>query len=152
MDFNKITSDLKFLGCTIRELNVVNTVVSLSDEVTKKFGMDVAASEISVSEKMRSGKLLLKIVVELEENSKNIGSIDLVLEGAFSASISVDEDAFKELLLLNGATALFSIGRSKIENISATTFLNGKIIIPMINIYDYYMEKQLNATNDNKQE
>lgn len=149
MNFNKITSDLNFLGCTIRELKLTNNIVSLSADVIKKFGMDVVPSEINVNEETRFGKLLLKIVVELEEKNENAGIIELVIEGAFSVPILIDEGTFKELILINGATALYSIGRSKIENITASTFLNGKIIIPMINIYDFYKEKKIEAQQKN---
>ncbi len=149
MNFNKITSDLNFLGCTIRELKLTNNIVSLSADVIKKFGMDVVPSEININEETRFGKLLLKIVVELEEKNENAGIIELVIEGAFSVPISIDEGTFKELILINGATALYSIGRSKIENITASTFLNGKIIIPMINIYDFYKEKKIEAQQKN---
>jgi hypothetical protein len=142
MNFNKITSELNFLGCTIRELKIINNIVSLSPDAVKKFGMDVVPSEISVNQETKYGKLILKIIVEFEEKSKNSGMIELVMEGAFSAPASVDEKTFKDLILINGATALYSIGRSKIENISAATFLEGKIIIPMINIYDFYQEKK----------
>lgn len=142
MNFNKITSDLNFQGCTIRELKVVNNIVSLSSDVVRKIGLDIVPSEISMNQEKKYGKLLMKIVVELEESQKNVANIELVIEGAFSTSSSVDEKTFKELILINGAASLYSIARSKIENISASTFLEGKIIIPMINIYDYYKEKK----------
>lgn len=142
MNFNKITSDLNFQGCTIRELKIVNNIVSLSSDVVRKIGLDIVPSEISMNQEKKYGKLLMKIVVELEENLKNVANIELVIEGAFSTSSSVDEKTFKELILINGAASLYSIARSKIENISASTFLEGKIIIPMINIYDYYQEKK----------
>lgn len=149
MNFNKITSELNFLGCTIRELKIVNNIVSLSPNVVKKFGMDVVPSELSINQETKYGKLMLKIVVELEENGKNAGLIELLMEGAFSVPSSVDEKMFKELILINGATALYSIGRSKIENITATTFLDGKILIPLINIYDFYQEKKMEKQEDN---
>lgn len=142
MNFNKIISDLNFQGCTIRELKIVNNIVSLSSDVVRKIGLDIVPSEISMNQEKKYGKLLMKIVVELEENLKNVANIELVIEGAFSTSSSVDEKTFKELILINGAASLYSIARSKIENISASTFLEGKIIIPMINIYDYYQEKK----------
>ena len=149
MELNKITSELNFLGCTIRELKVLNNIVSLTPDVVKKFGMNVVPSEISINKETKYGKLILKITVELEQNCKNSGIIELVMEGAFTAPASVDEQTFKDLILINGATALYSIGRSKIENITATTFLEGKIIIPMINIYDFYKEKRNEQKEDN---
>lgn len=142
MNFNKITSDLSFLGSTIREMKINNSIVSLTPSIVKKFGMDIVPTEISINHNTRYGKLLLKIVIQLEENDINVGSIELVTEGVFTAPSSIDEAVFMELLLINGAAALYSIARSKIESISAATFLDGKIIIPMISIYDFYQEKR----------
>lgn len=141
MNFNNITSDLNFLGCTIREMKITNNILSITPNIVKKFGMDVVPSEIGINQKNRYGKLLLKLVINLEDNDETVGLIEMVLEGTFSAPTSIKEEVFKELLIIDGATALYSIGRGKLENITAATFLNGKIIIPMINIYDFYQEK-----------
>ncbi|NLZ82659.1 MAG: hypothetical protein GX915_03230 [Clostridiales bacterium] len=142
MNFNMITSELNFQGCTIRKLKVDNSIISISSDIVRKIGLEIVPFEINMDQEKKYGKLLMKIVVELEENLKNVANIELVIEGAFSVPSSVDESTFKELILINGAASLYSIARSKIENISATTFLEGKIIIPMINIYDYYKEKK----------
>jgi hypothetical protein len=50
--------------------------------------------------------------------------------------------AFKQLVAIKGAAALIGIARGKIENISSSIFDNGKIVIPFVNVVDYY--KSLN--------
>lgn len=39
---------------------------------------------------------------------------------------------------MNGAAALIGIARGKFETISASIFNNGKIVIPFVNVIDYY--------------
>lgn len=141
MKFNCIVPDFLFLGSAILELNVNNKLSMVPEDLIRKFGMDIIFSELTADEKKRTGKLLLKILIELEQNDKRVCSIDMILEGAFSSPLSVDEQKFKELVLINGATALFSVARAKIENISATMFASGKIVLPFVNIYDYYEDK-----------
>ena len=141
MKFNCIVPDFLFLGSAILELNVDNKLSMVPEDLIRKFGMDIIFSELTAEEKTWTGKLLLKILIELEQNDKKVCSIDMTLEGAFSSPLSVDEQKFKELVLINGAAALFSVARAKIENISATMFASGKIVLPFVNIYDFYEEK-----------
>ena len=60
------------------------------------------------------------------------------IEGAFLSKENADEEAFKELVIVNGAAALIGIARGKIEAISAYIFNNGKVVIPFVNVIDYY--------------
>ena len=41
-------------------------------------------------------------------------------------------------MIVNGAAALIGIARGKIEAITANIFNNGKIVIPFVNVIDYY--------------
>lgn len=145
MDFNKVASNMTFLGCTIQEFHISNKLISISDNVKKGFGMDVDVEEIGLQENggERLGKVILDIVIELDED--NAGNIHMKLEGAFAVKAGVEEDEFHKMLLLNGATALYSIARGKIESITANVYQNGKITMPMINMYEFYREKAKEA-------
>ena len=46
--------------------------------------------------------------------------------------------AKKQLVMVNGAAAVVGIARGKVEAITANIFNNGKIVIPFVNIIDYY--------------
>ena len=48
------------------------------------------------------------------------------------------EDAFKKLVIINGAAAIIGIARGRIEAMTASVFNNGKIVIPFVNVVDYY--------------
>jgi hypothetical protein len=60
------------------------------------------------------------------------------LEGAFISRDGIDEDAFKKLVIINGAAAIIGIARGRIEAMTASVFNNGKIVIPFVNVVDYY--------------
>ena len=64
----------------------------------------------------------------------------LSIEGLFDSSEDKTEEEFKKLVALNGAAALISIARGKIEGITANAFADGKVTIPLINVYDYYKD------------
>ena len=70
----------------------------------------------------------------------------VVIEGVFKASNEITDEKFMELLNVNGGAALFSIARSKIEVLSSITYSEGKIVLPMINILQYFSER--NAPKD----
>ena len=44
----------------------------------------------------------------------------------------------RKLVAINGASALIGIARGKIESLSSSIFNNGKIVIPFVNVIDYY--------------
>lgn len=41
-------------------------------------------------------------------------------------------------MIINGAAALISIARGKIESITSNIFDSGKVVIPFVNVIDYY--------------
>lgn len=142
MNFNCIVPDFTFLGSAVLKLDIDNELSMLPEDLTRKFGMDIIFSELTTEEKTRTGKLLLKILIELEQYEEKVCTIDMILEGAFSSPITMDEEKFKSLVMINGATALFSVGRAKVESISSMIFASGKLILPFVNIYDFYKEKE----------
>jgi hypothetical protein len=156
MDFNKITSDLTYLGSTIREVRVNNHFVTLGTDVVKEFGFDFEITDIETNESERTGRILMQITVFLsfaegEKSEKNDKSeFTIILEGAFTVPISISEEEFIKLLSINGSTALYSIARAKLETISAVTFMNGKLILPMVNIFTFLHEKAETSSEANE--
>lgn len=144
MKFNCIVPDFTFLGSAVLKLDIDNELSMLPEDLTREFGMDINLSELTVGERTRTAKLLLEILVELEQDNEKVCTIDMVLEGAFSSPLAMDEEKFRELVLINGAAALFSVGRAKVENISSMVFANGKLVLPFVNIYDFYKEQKNN--------
>ncbi len=62
----------------------------------------------------------------------------IILEGMFMGQKdAMDEEAFKDMLNVNGIAALYSVVRSTLISISAQTLSHGTITLPMINVFEY---------------
>ena len=57
----------------------------------------------------------------------------------------ITEDEFIRLVSINGVASMIGIARGKIESISSSIYNNGKVVIPFVNVVEYYkeLEKQL---------
>lgn len=83
-------------------------------------------------------QIMIEFEIEIQQIEGQNCKIEFALEGAFLSKGDIDERSFRELVVLNGATAIIGIARGKIEAISANIFNNGKIVIPFVNVIDYY--------------
>lgn len=50
----------------------------------------------------------------------------------------MEQGAFEQLVAVNGAAAIIGIARGKIEAMTANIFNSGKVVIPFVNVIDYY--------------
>lgn len=143
MDFNKITADLDFMGSTVHSVEIKSNMISIPNKTKKSFGMDIKCSKPLIKDEEKFGKLLLQVEVSLfkEDEELEPDTFKLVIEGMFKSSKEIDDERFMELLNINGGAALFSIARSKIEVLSSLTYVDGKIVLPMINIVQYFAER-----------
>lgn len=82
--------------------------------------------------------MIIDFEVELEQTENQKFKMKMSLEGAFISEKGVDEKEFKQLVEVNGAAAIIGIARGRIEAITANIFNNGKVVIPFVNVIDYY--------------
>jgi hypothetical protein len=145
MEFNKITSDLEFLGTSVKKLSIENTITALSPEAKKSIGLDIRPLGFYKENRFHFSRLTILVTVEVEQENGTT-KIDLELEGAFSKPADTDDehddDEFQTLVMINGAAALYSICRSKVETVTALTYNSGKLLLPFVNIFEYYKENE----------
>ena len=143
MDFNKITAELDFVGSSVHNVEIKSDMIRISNSTKKSFGLDIKCSKPLVKDNEKFGKLLMQVEVSLfkEDEELEPDSFKIVIEGVFKASNETSDEKFMELLNVNGGAALFSIARSKIEMLSSVTYAEGKIVLPMINIIQYFAER-----------
>ncbi|MBQ3014218.1 MAG: hypothetical protein IJD75_03645 [Clostridia bacterium] len=143
MDFNKITAELDFVGSSVHNVEIKSDMIRISNSTKKSFGLDIKCSKPLVKDNEKFGKLLMQVEVSLfkEDEELEPDSFKIVIEGIFKASNETSDEKFMELLNVNGGAALFSIARSKIEMLSSMTYAEGKIVLPMINIIQYFAER-----------
>ncbi|WP_185741139.1 protein-export chaperone SecB [Clostridium sp. KNHs216] len=143
MNANKFESPFHFIGNRITKLSIKNDFVSLDgNDKDIKYNLDVdyEVKDITKKEEEHYGLIQLFIKTEAKKGKKHC-VIDLTIEGCFSSSVN-SEDEFIPLLEINGSTALYSIARSIIINVSSQTFQTGQMILPMLNVFLMHKEKE----------
>lgn len=145
MNLNQITADLNFVSSSVRKITFNCNLSSISDN-NKEFSLDIKCSKPTSSNGRKFGKLLMQINVSvLQENIElKPDTFELVIEGVFSSSEMLPDEEFLGLLNINGGAALYSVARAKIEAISSLVYADGKILLPMINIIQYFQERDAN--------
>lgn len=115
----------------------------ISDKNRRKFSLDIRYRKPEQKEDKKYGGLLVvvEVFIDTEVPDDHPDHIYIALEGAFSSPASVSDEDFEELLNINGGSVLYAIARAKIETISATIYQSGKILLPMVNIIQYFEEK-----------
>ena len=150
MELNKIIAELDFISATVHNIEMTNNSSELLQSSKRSFSLDIKHNEPIVQGNKKYGGLLLEINISVEHEEPELSndSVKLVIEGRFSASSAIDDDEFLEMLNINGGAALYSIARAKIEAISGIVYDEGKLLLPMINIVEYYQEKYKNVKTD----
>ncbi|MBE5891264.1 MAG: hypothetical protein E7282_09925 [Lachnospiraceae bacterium] len=138
MELNLIETGIELVGTTIKNISVENNIVDVEREARRNFGLNINEPYF---EKVKEGyfsQMTIDFEVEIEQSEEQKFKLELSLEGAFLSSDGIEEDNFKQLVGVNGAAALIGIARGKVESITANIFNNGKIVIPFVNVIDYY--------------
>ena len=142
MDINKVTSDLKFEGCSIRSMEITNNTISFDANTEAQLELGVDTKYIGISDKLHRGIVIMQININATHKESDATSIiKTTFEGQFCSSATLDENEFMKKLAISGAAALYSIARGRIDAISSCVFFNGKIDIPLVNFLEYYREQ-----------
>ena len=148
MDLNQITTNFNIITTVVHKLSARCRMFKISDDNSKEFSLDIKCSKPTIDENEMFGKLLMQITVSvLQENTElPADQFDLIIEGVFASPADISEDEFLQMLNINGGAALYSIARAKLEAFSSLIYAEGKILLPMVNIVQYF--NQRNAHNE----
>lgn len=138
MEFNMLATGIELLGTTIKMINIDNSIVDVEREANRSFGLNINEPKIEKDEDGFFAQMTIDFEVEIEQSQNQRCKIELSLEGAFLSKGKIDEEAFNQLVCVNGASAIIGIARGKIESITGNVFNNGKVVIPFVNVIDYY--------------
>ena len=149
MNINQVAADLEMVGCSVRNLSITNDLISIRDDDELHLELDILPVYEGIIEQEHRGRVVLNLHIDSvrKEREDQKMEISVTFEALFRSTDSMEEQAFIELLIINGATALYSLARGKIEAISASIFLDGKIVLPFVNIIQYYHQKYTSAEN-----
>lgn len=138
MELNRIATGIKLVGTTIKEISVENNIVNVQKEAKRSFGLNINEPSFENIDEGLFSQMAIDFEVEIEQTEDRNFKLELSLEGAFLSEKNTEEEDFKQLVIINGAAALISIARGKIESITSNFFDSGKVVIPFVNVIDYY--------------
>ncbi|MCQ2494251.1 MAG: hypothetical protein MJ104_06590 [Lachnospiraceae bacterium] len=138
MELNLIAAGIELVGTTIKNLSVQNNIVDVERGAKRSFGLNINEPYFEKSEGGYFAQMTIDFEVGIEQNEEQKFKLELSLEGAFLSGDGSDEGLFKKLVGVNGAAAIIGIARGKIESITANIFNSGKVVIPFVNVVDYY--------------
>ena len=138
MELNRIATGIKLVGTTIKEISVENNIVNVQKEAKRSFGLNINEPSFENIDEGPFSQMAIDFEVEIEQAEDRNFKLELSLEGAFLSEKNTEEEDFKQLVIINGAAALISIARGKIESITSNIFDSGKVVIPFVNVIDYY--------------
>lgn len=138
MELNRIATGIKLVGTTIKEISVENNIVNVQKEAKRSFGLNINEPSFENIDEGLFSQMAIDFEVEIEQAEDRNFKLELSLEGAFLSEKNTEEEDFKQLVIINGAVALISIARGKIESITSNIFDSGKVVIPFVNVIDYY--------------
>ena len=138
MELNRIATGIKLVGTTIKEISVENNIVNVQKEAKRSFGLNINEPSFENIDEGLFSQMAIDFEVEIEQAEDRNFKLELSLEGAFLSEKNTEEEDFKQLVIINGAAALISIARGKIESITSNIFDSGKVVIPFVNVIAYY--------------
>ena len=138
MELNRIATGIKLVGTTIKEISVENNIVNVQKEAKRSFGLNINEPSFENIDEGLFSQMAIDFEVEIEQAEDRNFKLELSLEGASLSEKNTEEEDFKQLVIINGAAALISIARGKIESITSNIFDSGKVVIPFVNVIDYY--------------
>lgn len=138
MELNMITSGIELLGTCVRDLTIENSIADIAKEAKRTFGLNICEPEFENKDENILSQIRIEFEIEINQVQDEVCKIKFAIEGGFGSVGDIDEETFKQRVAVSGAAALIGIARGKIESISASIFNSGKIVIPFVNVVDYY--------------
>ncbi len=140
MRLNEVVPGIEWIGNNINKLIVDNSLVNYSEAKDKKIEFFIKEPNFSEVENGYMAQICIGFVLDINGNEEQKCHIEIEIEGAYLSTGDISKEDFQKIVMVNGAAALVGIARGKIESISANIFNSGKIVIPFINVIDYYKE------------
>ena len=140
MDAKQCESDIQYRGSFITECSFENNIIdavtncSLTHQISVSVSAQVPCED--PNKKAAYVRLILDGTYALKNDSDAFCKYHMVINGDFTIDKTVPDTDFATKLWYNGSTALYSIARSKMEVMSSMVLNNGKIVLPMVNMYE----------------
>ena len=138
MKYNFVASGIELIATTIKNVSVENGIGNVEKEAKRSLGLNIMEPHIEKLDDNFFAQLTIDFEIVIEQEDNQTFKMNLSIEGAFLSEDGTDEDKFKQLVGVSGAAALIGIARGKVESITANIFNEGKVVLPFVNVIDYY--------------
>ena len=150
MDAKQCEADIQYKGSFITECSFDNNIIDAVTNCSLTHQISVSVSEQIPCEDANKKAAYVRLILDgnysLKTDPDAFCKYHMVINGEFLIDKAVPDTDFATKLWYNGSTALYSIARSKMEVMSSMVLSNGKIVLPMVNMYEL-----LNKQSDNEQ-
>lgn len=138
MNVEKIKSEFQLLATTLLKLDFSNNFVIMNDCIKLDRMLDVSYEINDIThdkeEDLLMGTITLNVIALIKSEEAEM-NIKLNLQGCFISEKTDDNEAFKNMLGINGCASLYSIARSIILSLSSQACAGAHILLPMINVF-----------------
>lgn len=150
MNIKDIAADFQIVGSRIVQMKIKNDFVFFDQmqEMKKKLDLKHSIADVIVNDHHQFQGLLQLHISATTSIGKQKCAVNMQIEGCFLADEAIGEKKFREMLCVNGITALYGLARANMSAISSQMFTHGNIVLPMINVMQY----SENITKDKDQE
>lgn len=138
MKFNYVSTGIQLIGTKIQKLEVDNNIINIEKEAKRSFSLNINEPHFEEDKGQLFAQMVIDFEVQVEQTDDQTMTLEMSLEGAFVSDEDAKEEEFKKLVAVNGAAAIIGIARGKIETLTANIFNDGKVVIPFINVVEYY--------------
>lgn len=139
MYFNNVAAGIELLECTFSEVKIESNIIDLLPEAERRFGLTVS-EPVMIDEEGKIFKIRIKILVEIEQDGNGRSMFSMSLDGLFRAGSDMSEDDIIRLVSINGVASMIGIARGKVESVSSSLYNSGKVVLPFVNVVEYYKE------------
>ncbi|MDO5403396.1 MAG: hypothetical protein Q4F11_08145 [Eubacteriales bacterium] len=101
MNLNLITTGIEIIGTTVKDLNVKNNIVDIEKNGKRSFGLNINEPQFQKDEDGMFAQISIDFELEINQSDSQQCKIKISIEGAFASKDNIDENVFKELVIVN---------------------------------------------------
>ncbi len=140
MELNLIATGIELLGASVAKLTVDNTIVDIENDAQRSFGMTINEPQFQNIEKTREifSQMTIDFDIIINQSDNDNCNIHFTITGAFLSKGKISEEDFKQFSCYKWSICTYWHSSRQNTILSSSIFNNGKIVIPFVNVIDYY--------------
>ena len=146
-----IASSFQMVSTSVKSIKLKNDFVALDElnnfNKTLDVEYDIEAIDLIEDKGYWLGTSLLKVKCEVKKNAKKKIIVEVQIQGVFIENSARAKKDFEDMLNINGCSCLYSVARGLIISITGQALEAGKVVLPMINVFEFNKAKRKKEDN-----